>query len=128
MVGERLWRRAHGADAGRARVFFQQRVVAADAGASAARACAEPCTVRHGRSWTIYECYSYTSDPVRRYNAGASSNTSYKGESIAYSPNIPWWKEIQAFWVDWASDNPASPSWDWTRDANQACDADHVRG
>ena len=61
----------------------------------------------------------YTARTPTRYNAGASSNTTYDGSSISYSPNIPWWKEIQTFWVDWASDNPDSSSWDWTRDANQ---------
>jgi galactan endo-1,6-beta-galactosidase len=32
------------------------------------------------------------------------------------SPNIPAWKQIEAFWIDWA---PGPESWDWTRDANQ---------
>ena len=56
---------------------------------------------------------------MHSYNAGASSNISYDGSSISYSPNIPWWKEIQGFWIDWASEDPASTSWDWTQDANQ---------
>jgi hypothetical protein len=56
---------------------------------------------------------------IARYNLGGSSNTSAGGQNIVYSVNIPWYKEIQGYWLDWASDDPSSSSWDWARDANQ---------
>ena len=56
---------------------------------------------------------------IARYNLGGSSNTSAYGASIVYSPSIPWWKQIQGFWLDYASDDPSSASFDWSRDANQ---------
>lgn len=56
---------------------------------------------------------------IARYNVGGSSNTSAGGNSIVYSPNIPWWKQIQGFWLDYASDDPTSASFDWSRDVNQ---------
>ena len=53
-----------------------------------------------------------------RYNAGASSNhTTTDGSSMVVSPNMPAWKQIGAFWVDWLP-APAG-TWDWTADANQ---------
>jgi hypothetical protein len=56
---------------------------------------------------------------IARYNVGGSSNASAGGERIVYSPNIPYWKQIQGYWLDWASDDPGSSSWDWSVDANQ---------
>jgi len=56
---------------------------------------------------------------IARYNVGGSSNASAGGQRIVYSPGIPWWKQMQGFWLDWASDDPASASWDWSVDANQ---------
>ena len=38
---------------------------------------------------------------------------------MVISPNIPHWKQLGALWEDWASDDPASDSWNWTADAMQ---------
>jgi galactan endo-1,6-beta-galactosidase len=35
------------------------------------------------------------------------------------SPNIPRFKQIPGFWLDWRSSTPTSTSWDWSVDANQ---------
>ena len=52
-----------------------------------------------------------------RYNAGASSTiVAADGSRMVASPNIPTWKQIDAFWVDWA---PGAGSWRWDRDARQ---------
>ena len=52
-----------------------------------------------------------------RYNVGGSSNIpTSDGKRMIASPNIPGWKQIEAFWID-SIDTPES--WNWTRDANQ---------
>ena len=56
---------------------------------------------------------------IGRYNAGGTSYDPVNGTQMAVSPNIPKWKQIQGFWVDGASTDPASKSWNWTRDAAQ---------
>lgn len=56
---------------------------------------------------------------IARYNAGGSSYTSINGTKMVSSPNIPSWKQIQGFWVDWSSRDASSESWNWTADANQ---------
>ena len=57
---------------------------------------------------------------IARYNAGGSSYRSIEGgQSMVASPNIPHWKQLGALWEDWASDDPASHSWNWTADAMQ---------
>lgn len=56
---------------------------------------------------------------IVRYNAGACSWNSVDGESMAESPNIPRYKQLEGFWLDWNSTDPASPSWDWSVDAEQ---------
>lgn len=56
---------------------------------------------------------------IIRYNIGACSNVSYEGASMVASPNIPSWKQIQGYWLDWASSDPASSSWNWWVDSNQ---------
>ena len=56
---------------------------------------------------------------IARYNAGASSNTTYDGASMVVSPNIQPSRQIDGYWLDWASSDASSSSWDWTRDANQ---------
>jgi len=56
---------------------------------------------------------------IARFNAGASSWNSYQGQSMVESPNIFATRQIEGFWQDWGSTNPASSSWDWTADANQ---------
>jgi galactan endo-1,6-beta-galactosidase len=54
-----------------------------------------------------------------RYNAGGCSTNEVDGQKIALSPSIPVWKQIQGFWLDGKSEDPGSPSWDWTVDARQ---------
>jgi len=56
---------------------------------------------------------------IARYNAGACSFNSINGETIQLSPNIPAFKRIQGFWLDWFSSDPSSASWNWAADANQ---------
>ncbi|KAG6239264.1 Endo-beta-1 6-galactanase [Claviceps purpurea] len=56
---------------------------------------------------------------IARYNAGATSSRTYNGESIRLSPNIKPSRQMEGFWLDWASADPASGSWDWSVDAKQ---------
>ncbi|HOP96082.1 MAG TPA: glycoside hydrolase [Verrucomicrobiota bacterium] len=54
-----------------------------------------------------------------RYNAGACSTNEVDGQRIALSRAIPAWKQIRGFWLDGKSEDPNSPSWDWSVDARQ---------
>lgn len=56
---------------------------------------------------------------VVRYNAGASASVPANGELMVASPNIRPSRQIDGFWLDWNSADPASASWDWRVDANQ---------
>lgn len=56
---------------------------------------------------------------IARYNAGGCSPTPINGQSMVASPNIPHWKQIQGYWLDWFSTDPASNSWNWWVDSNQ---------
>ena len=56
---------------------------------------------------------------IERYNVGGSSWTPAGGASMVASPNIPHWKQISGFWLDWNSSDPHSDSFDWSVDANQ---------
>lgn len=56
---------------------------------------------------------------IARYNAGATSFKPYQGQSMVASPNIGASRQIDAYWLDWASADPTSSSWDWSVDANQ---------
>jgi galactan endo-1,6-beta-galactosidase len=56
---------------------------------------------------------------VVRYNAGGSSAEAAFGAVMQVSPNIPAFKQIQGYWLDWGSSDPGSPSWNWWVDANQ---------
>ncbi|MEU0074256.1 glycoside hydrolase [Streptomyces sp. NPDC006332] len=56
---------------------------------------------------------------IARYNLGACSWNSVSGTTMAVSPNIPAFKQIEGFWQDWNNEDPASSAWDWTADANQ---------
>ncbi|MEU9784237.1 glycoside hydrolase [Streptomyces phaeochromogenes] len=56
---------------------------------------------------------------IARYNLGACSPNSVGGQSMVASPNIPAFKQIEGFWQDWNNEDPTSPAWDWTADANQ---------
>jgi hypothetical protein len=56
---------------------------------------------------------------LARYNLGACSWNTYEGESMVVSPNMQAFKQIEGYWQDWASEDPASSSWVWTADATQ---------
>ena len=60
---------------------------------------------------------------VVRYNVGGTSTTPIAVGGVTYAPvnpsNLPPFRMIQNYWLDWSSADPASSSWDWTRDANQ---------
>ncbi|HKX31766.1 MAG TPA: glycoside hydrolase [Blastocatellia bacterium] len=56
---------------------------------------------------------------IVRYNAGASSLNAIGGERMMASPNIPAFKQIPGYWLDWYSEDPASTSWNWEVDSNQ---------
>ncbi|MFI6352057.1 beta-1,6-galactanase [Streptomyces sp. NPDC050743] len=56
---------------------------------------------------------------IARYNLGACSWNSVGGESMAASPDIPSFKQIEGYWQDWTNEDPASSSWKWTADAAQ---------
>ncbi|MEV2215411.1 glycoside hydrolase [Streptomyces sp. NPDC050997] len=56
---------------------------------------------------------------IARYNLGGCSWNSVSGTTMAASPNIPAFKQIEGFWQDWNNEDPTSSAWDWTADANQ---------
>ncbi|MFI8187275.1 glycoside hydrolase [Streptomyces sp. NPDC085946] len=56
---------------------------------------------------------------IARYNLGACSWNSVNGASMVKSPNIPGFKQIEGFWQDWTDEDPASPAWKWSADADQ---------
>jgi len=56
---------------------------------------------------------------IARYNAGGSQWNSINGTTMQASPNIPGWKQIAGYWLDWDSADPSSKSWNWTADSNQ---------
>ncbi|RKN40422.1 glycoside hydrolase [Streptomyces hoynatensis] len=56
---------------------------------------------------------------LARYNLGGCSWNSVNGESMAVSPHIPRYKQIEGYWWDWTSEDPASAAWHWEADATQ---------
>lgn len=56
---------------------------------------------------------------IARYNAGACSSNTYNGSRMVVSPKMVPSRQMQGFWIDWASSDPASKSWDWSVDAAQ---------
>ena len=56
---------------------------------------------------------------IARYNAGACSPNASNGAVMQASTNMPAFKQIQGFWLDGSSADPASASWSWSVDANQ---------
>eukprot|EP01117_Protostelium_nocturnum_P014116 TRINITY_DN5330_c0_g1_i1.p1 TRINITY_DN5330_c0_g1~~TRINITY_DN5330_c0_g1_i1.p1 ORF type:complete len:499 (-),score=132.28 TRINITY_DN5330_c0_g1_i1:30-1484(-) len=56
---------------------------------------------------------------IVRYNAGACSYNSFGGKQMVKSPRIPHFKQIDSYWLDWASQDPNSGSWNWTVDEPQ---------
>ena len=56
---------------------------------------------------------------IARYNAGGCGTNSVNGQFMVASPNIPGWKQIQGFWLNPSSYDPATTNWNWNLDANQ---------
>lgn len=56
---------------------------------------------------------------VARFNLGASTWNSANGAKMVVSPNINPNRQIEGFWIDWTSSDPASSSWNWAADPNQ---------
>lgn len=56
---------------------------------------------------------------IARYNAGACNTNLIDGASIQLSSNMPDFKQMFGYWVNWFSADPTSSSWDWSGDVNQ---------
>ena len=56
---------------------------------------------------------------VARYNVGGCSPNAISGASMQASPNIPAFRQIQGYWLNWNSSDPTSASWNWYADSNQ---------
>jgi len=60
---------------------------------------------------------------VARYNVGGTSTSAINVGGTTYTPNtpssLPAFKQIQTYWLDWASSTPTSSSWNWFADSNQ---------
>lgn len=72
-------------------------------------------------AWTPYNGVSVPGLGLNivRYNAGASSWNTYLGSSMVVSPDMITSRQVEGYWLDWASADPTSTSWNWTADANQ---------
>ncbi|KAG2868320.1 hypothetical protein PC113_g1130 [Phytophthora cactorum] len=60
---------------------------------------------------------------IARYNIGGSANNvvddSGTEVSMETSDNMPAFKLMETFWLDWMSKDPTSTSWNWDADAKQ---------
>ncbi|MEJ3748865.1 beta-1,6-galactanase [Actinomycetes bacterium KLBMP 9797] len=56
---------------------------------------------------------------IARYNLGACSWNTVEGAQMVASPNIPRFKQIEGFWLDWRNEDPASSAWNWNVDVKQ---------
>ena len=60
---------------------------------------------------------------IVRYNLGACTWNSVPGTpepvKMYQSPNIVRRKQIEGYWLNWDSTDPASASWNWSADSNQ---------
>ncbi|HEY3413640.1 MAG TPA: malectin domain-containing carbohydrate-binding protein [Armatimonadota bacterium] len=56
---------------------------------------------------------------IARYNIGGTSSAPAFGEHASIPASLPPFKQIQGYWLDWGSADPASASFDWSADANQ---------
>ena len=57
---------------------------------------------------------------IVRYNVGGGGRGESSGrikENV--SAKVPWYKDIDGFWINGQARSPTSKSWDFTRDANQ---------
>ena len=55
---------------------------------------------------------------IARYNIGGCGRNE-AGERRPPASTLSWLRTIEGYWIDSANSDPASPSWDWSRDANQ---------
>ena len=56
---------------------------------------------------------------IARFNVGGCNTNLINGSSVQYSANMPDFRKIYGYWLNWFSSDPASASWDWTGDAKQ---------
>lgn len=56
---------------------------------------------------------------IVRYNAGASSWNTYSGETMVVSPDMIASRQMDGYWLNWASTDPSTTSWSWDVDSNQ---------
>jgi galactan endo-1,6-beta-galactosidase len=58
---------------------------------------------------------------VVRYNVGACTYNTIGSPPVGmvHSPNMPRYKQIEGYWLNWNSSDPASSSWNWNADAMQ---------
>ena len=56
---------------------------------------------------------------IARYNVGACTTNSINGGTMQASTNIPAFRQMEGFWLNWFSSDPASTSWNWSADARQ---------
>lgn len=73
---------------------------------------------------TSSSTYEGTSVPglglnIVRYNAGACSTNTYDGDAMVVSPDMIASRQVDGYWLNWASNSSSSSSWDWDVDSNQ---------
>ncbi len=57
---------------------------------------------------------------IARYNAGGCTPNTISGAgAMVASANIPAWRQMAGFQLDWFNAAPTSASWNWAADANQ---------
>lgn len=56
---------------------------------------------------------------IARYNLGACGWNAINGERMVASYNIPRFKQIEGFWLDYTNEDPTSSAWNWNADAKQ---------
>ncbi len=57
---------------------------------------------------------------IVRYNIGGGGRGAvFDATAENVAPKLPWFKNIDGYWIDSRDRAPASKSWDWSRDANQ---------
>jgi galactan endo-1,6-beta-galactosidase len=56
---------------------------------------------------------------IVRYNAGAWSWNTYGGETKVIFPDMIASRQMDGYWLDWASTDPSTTSWSWDIDSNQ---------
>lgn len=56
---------------------------------------------------------------IVRYNAGACSWNTYDGDTMVVSPDIISSRQMDGYWLNWASTDSSSSSWSWDVDSNQ---------